>query len=368
MNELYENRIKRVQQNMLAANIDALIISDPKSIWYLCGVENEPYERMYVLYLEKDFSVTSGKLFVNKLFNVAENDFEEFWYSDTDDYVKLLAQNIKSKGRIGIDKDWCARFLLPLMKMNSGAEYVLGSDCIDECRGCKDSTEIELMKEASRINDVCIEKAFEFVHEGVTEKEVAAYIEKCFVEEGADGASFETIVSFGANAADPHHSPDSTVVKKGDCILIDMGCRKDHYCSDMTRTRFYLEAPEEYLKLHEVCRRAHEAAKAIIRPGVSLCDIDNAARKVIADAGYGEFFTHRLGHFCGQTDHEKGDVSSANTNICKEGMIFSIEPGIYLSGKFGVRIEDLVVVTADGYESLNKVDRFATVIGDILTS
>ena len=134
-------------------------------------------------------------------------------------------------------------------------------------------------------------------------------------------------------------------LKEGECVLIDMGCVKERYCSDMTRTFFCGKPDPEQMKIPDLVREANEAAESMIRPGVRFCDIDAAARNHIAAAGYGDYFTHRLGHFIGQTAHEKGDVSSANTRKAEPGMIFSIEPGIYLPGRFGVRIEDLVMVT-----------------------
>ena len=125
----------------------------------------------------------------------------------------------------------------------------------------------------------------------------------------------------------------------------------------MTRTAFFKNADEELVKIHDIVRQANEKAESIIGPGVKFADIDAAARDIIKDAGYGEYFTHRLGHFIGQSEHEAGDVSSANENVTKEGMIFSIEPGIYIPGKFGVRIEDLVLVTSGGCQRLNLVDK-----------
>ncbi|MCR4741990.1 MAG: Xaa-Pro peptidase family protein [Treponema sp.] len=360
MNDLYSKRLEKVLAQMEIAKLEGLIVSDPYSIWYLSGIWNDPFERMYVLYIPK-----SGrpKLYVNKLFNVPKNNFEEFWFSDTDDYVGILAQGIPESGKIGVDKIWPAKFLLPLMQKKSKVNFELGSACIDYARGIKDSEEIRLMKEASRINDLCIEKGMAFVKEGISEKEVAAYIDSEFLKAGAQGNSFTTIVSFGANAADPHHEPDDTVVKEGDCVLIDMGCKKDRYCSDMTRTNFFKTAPEDFKKIHEIVRMANKKAEDLIKPGVRLCDIDAAARNYISDCGYGQYFTHRLGHFIGQTDHEAGDVSSTNTQPVQEGMIFSIEPGIYIPGKIGVRIEDLVLVTKDGVEILNQVDKNWKIVG-----
>jgi len=357
---IYVNRLHAVQAEMNLLHLDALIVSDPQSIWYLTGIWNEPYERMYVLYIHTKAPLI---LFANKLFNIPKTDFQIIWYSDADNATEILSKHIKTSCTTGIDKLWPARFLLPLMSFCPTIHFKLGSDCVDKVRACKDAKEQLLMKEASHINDICIQKGFDFIRRGITEKEVAQYIDAQFVQEGADGPSFETIVSFGANAADPHHEPDNTTVKEDDCILIDMGCKKNHYCSDMTRTNFFHTAEKLSSKMnlhtaiHDIVRTANEKAEAMICPGVRLCDIDKTARDIISAAGYGDYFTHRLGHFIGQSDHEQGDVSSANSACVKEGMIFSIEPGIYLPGDFGVRIEDLVLVTKDGCEPLNHVDK-----------
>ena len=184
-----------------------------------------------------------------------------------------------------------------------------------------------------------------------------------FIRQGAEGSSFTTIVCFGANAADPHHEPDGTVLEEGQCVLIDMGCIRERYCSDMTRTFVCGRPDAEFEKVHNLVREANERAEAFIRPGVRFCEIDAAARDYIAAAGYGEYFNHRLGHFIGQTVHEKGDVSSANTAEAKPGMIFSIEPGVYLPGRFGVRVEDLVLVTETGCERLNLEDKHWHIVG-----
>ena len=352
--------MEKVLTAMSRSGLCGLVVSDPRSIWYLTGIWNEPYERLFVLYLDG-----SGhhKLFLNRLFAVPETGFHEIWFSDTDDAVRIVADGIASSGIVGIDKLWPARFLIPLMEYNPGPEYVLGSACIDDVRACKDSEEQALMREASRINDICMERAASFLKTGMTERELAAYIENQFTVEGASGPSFNTIVSFGKNAADPHHSPDDTVVREGDCVLIDMGCVRNRYCSDMTRTFFFRTVPAASGNVYEIVRAANEKAERLIRPGVRFCDIDAAARGVITGAGYGDRFTHRLGHFIGQTDHEQGDVSSANTTAAQEGMIFSIEPGIYIEGKIGVRIEDLVLVSAGGCDILNRVNKQCTVIG-----
>ena len=174
--------------------------------------------------------------------------------------------------------------------------------------------------------------------------------------------SFPPLVAFGANAADPHHSPDNTVIKPGDCVLFDVGCIKDGYCSDMTRTFYFKTVSDEHRKVYETAKAANETAISKIHPGVEIRNLDKAARDLITDAGWGPNFTHRLGHFIGMSCHEFGDVSSANTWETKPGMIFSIEPGIYLTGDTGVRVEDLVLVTEDGVEVLNHYPKTLQII------
>jgi Xaa-Pro dipeptidase len=249
------------------------------------------------------------------------------------------------------------------MEARAASDFRLASSAVDDARSIKDATERDLMREASLINDRAMAWLAEQVRVGVTEREIAEGLLGEYRRLGADDHSFSPIVSFGANAADPHHEPDNTVLKAGDCIVVDMGCRKDRYCSDMTRTYFCKTADPKYAAIHDLVREANEKAEAILKPGVKLCELDKIARDHIAAAGYGEYFTHRLGHFIGQTEHEKGDVSGISQIVAKPGMIFSVEPGVYLPDEFGVRIEDLVLVTEDGFERLNLVDKHWKTIG-----
>lgn len=357
---MHQERIERVLAAMQAMGLEQMLVSDPDSIWYLTGYDVAPFERLYALYLRAD---GRHKLFLNRLFPTPEAPYEQVWFSDTDDYLSILASQVDGERPMGIDKDWPARFLLPLMQKNPGSRYQLASDCVDDARACKDATEQELMRVSSQINDRVMERAAAHIRVGMCEREVADYIVAQYVAEGCDTTAFLPIVSYGAHAADPHHEADATPLQEGDCIVIDMGCRKNRYCSDMTRTFFCKTADPKYTAIHDLVREANELAESMIRPGVPLKELDKAAREHIAAAGYGAYFTHRLGHFIGQTEHEKGDVSGTTPLIAKPGMVFSIEPGVYLPGAFGVRIEDLVLVTEDGCEILNKVDKHWKIVG-----
>ena len=352
-------RIERVLEQMRGRGLSQLLLCDPQSIFYLTGVEVVPFERLFAFLLRADGRHT---LFLNRLFNVRDSGFAEVWFSDTDDAIGLLAGAMDA-GILGVDKLFPAGFLLPLLARKPDLRPVLASDCVDDCRAVKDEQEQALMRRASQINDEVIALAAAHIKEGMTEREVAAFIDAAYLAHGASGNSFDTIVCFGKNAADPHHEPDDTVLRAGDGVLLDMGCVYRRYCSDMTRTFVCGEPDAEFVAVHDLVRRANEAAEAIIRPGVLLCEIDRAAREMIERAGYGPYFNHRLGHFIGQAEHEKGDVSSASRVPVHPGMIFSIEPGVYLPGRFGVRIEDLVLVTETGCEVLNRVPKELRAVG-----
>lgn len=355
-----KERIDGVIANMKEAGLDYLLISEPSSIDYLIDYINNPGERMYVLMLG-----TKGdhKLFFNKLFFVDKDlGIDIVWHSDVDDATQTIVDNLKDAKKIGVDKHWSANFLLDLMEKLPDVKFINGSKCVDYKRMVKDDHEQQLMIEASRINDQAIHEVIHQVSLGLSELEVAAKLGDIYSKFGGEGNSFDAIIAYGANGANPHHENDASRLKPGDSIIIDMGCKYQGYCSDMTRTVFYKEVSQEAKEVYELVKAANEAAEAIIKPGVKLCDIDKTARDLITKAGYGKEFNHRLGHFIGKDVHEYGDVSVNFDLEVQEGMVFSIEPGVYLPGKFGVRIEDLVLVTKDGCKVLNSYTKDLIVI------
>ena len=346
-----ESRVARVLDNLDGMGLGQVLICDPLSIKWLCGYHTEPYERFLGLYLARD---AEPVLFVNRLFpSPGDVGASVVSFLDTDDPVALVAGVTRHDEPLGVDKELAARWLVPLMDQGAASAFRLGSPAVDRARSIKDARELDLMRQASATNDRAMRWLAEQVHEGVTEREIAAGLLDCYRSMGAEDHSFSPIVSFGANAADPHHEPDDTVVRCGDVVLFDVGCRQGGYCSDMTRSFFWQEVSEHQRAVYECVRAANEAAEDLVAPGVRFCDIDRAARSVIEDAGWGEFFTHRLGHQIGLVDHEPGDVSATHDEPVEPGMCFSIEPGIYLESDVGVRIEDLVIVTEDGCEVIN---------------
>ena len=288
-----------------------MLLTDPMSICYLTGISMAPIERFYALLLKAD---GHHYYFLNHLFNVpGDVGVEKVWYSDTDPVPEIVAAHLDKNAVLGVDKDLKARFLLPLMEMKAAAGFVNGSLAVDITRGVKDTGRAEKMRISSAINDKAMAKFKGLIHEGVSEKEVADQMLQIYLDLGADGYSFEPLVAFGANAADPHHSPDDTVVKPGDCVLFDVGCIKDGYCSDMTRTFYFRTVSDAHREVYETTKASNETAISKIHPGVPLYQLDAAARDLISDKGWGPNFNHRLGHFIGLSEHEFGDVSSANT-------------------------------------------------------
>ena len=349
------NRINHVIEHMKAQELSQIIVTSTPSIFYLTGLWIEPHERMLALYLD-----INGRLVLcgNRLFAIDENavDFDLLLHSDTDNPISDLAGVVKS-GVIGIDKQWQANFLLPLLEMRSDVAPKLGSSPVDLARMIKDTQEIENMRHASRVNDAAMAAVIAQLKEGCSETQLASFLQETYVLLGADFPIGTQLVCFGANAADPHHEPSGSVVKAGDCALFDIFTPVNRYWCDMTRTVYLGDVCKEQEKIYNLVKSANAAAIQKIAPGVPMAEIDKTARDIITDAGYGENFFHRLGHGCGIDCHEPPNCNSSSTAVAHEGMIFSVEPGIYIEGKYGVRIEDLVLVTKDGCEVLNKYSK-----------
>lgn len=355
---MHKERIEQTVANLSKQELSQALICDPLSVWYLTGYYVEPLERFFALLIAQRNGHVVTTLFCNTLFPSASGFSDKLvTFDDTQDPLSLVASACNASLPLGVDNCLTARWLVPLMESGACTSVRLASASVDAARSVKDQHERELMRTASILNDKGMDWLASQVHEGVTELSIAERLPRAYRELGASGNSFEPIVSFAANAADPHHEPDQTAFKKGDMVLFDVGCKYQRYCADMTRTFFTAPPTSHQLEVYNTVRRANKEAKRIVAPGVRFCDIDRAARKVIEDAGYGPYFTHRLGHQIGLSVHEPGDVSASHANEVQPGQIFSIEPGIYLPNDIGVRIEDLVLVTPDGCEVLNHYSR-----------
>lgn len=347
-----ENRLARVRQNMEKAGLSRILVSEPASVYYLTGHWISPGERMLALLITAD---GEEKLFANKLFALPDTlPLVEF--TDDDDPITALSDCL-GEGTLGVDKTWPSLFSIRLMERRPDIRLTLGSAPVDRARMCKDAEELYLMAESSRMNDQVMDRLLREIHTGITEQEVGARYSALARELGAEGDSFEPLICFGAGCAEPHHATGEARLEAGQTVILDVGLKHRSYCSDMTRTVCAGKADEETKRVYDLVKKANEAGRAAVRPGVPLCEVDKAARSVIEAAGYGAYFIHRTGHGIGLTTHEPPDVSASSNVIAEPGMVFSVEPGIYLPGRLGVRIEDLVAVTEDGAQVLNSCPR-----------
>ena len=350
-------RIQKLQQYMSEKNVEQIIVSNPISIYYFIGELFHPGERLLVLLVPQK---GKPKLFLNELFPYEdEGKVQLIRFHDSDDYMELLKKQI-SGTLIGVDHDWASGFLISLMNICTEKQFIDASAFINQCRRIKDESERELMRRSSEINDLAMEEVRKLFHVGIQEIEVLNQLEQIFTAIDSEAKSYGGIVAFKENAADPHGSSGLRCLNEGDAIVVDMGCIYKGYYSDMTRTFFLKE--NTMREIYDVVLQANLNAIAMIKPGVTFAEIDEAARMVIEEAGYGANFTHRTGHGIGLEIHEPLDVSSTNQTIVEEGMCFSIEPGIYIPGRGGIRIEDLVIVTKDGCEILNHYSKTNEII------
>ena len=354
-----QNRLERVLRGMDQMGLGQLLVTATDSIYYLTGLWVNPGERL--LALKIDLSGACA-LYVNRMFALgAQPGLALVEFDDREDALSMLAGDL-APGRVGVDKLWSSHFAIRLMELRGDVRLAVGSKPVDEARMLKDEEELVRLRAASRMNDQAVAAVARSLVSGDTERAVGRRFADEGVRLGAQGVSFTPLVCFGANCAEPHHDSDGTQLKAGDAVILDLGLDVDHAMSDMTRTVFFGAPTDEQRRVYELVLRANAAAKAAVRPGVPLKDIDRAARAVIEEGGYGPAFLHRTGHGIGLAVHEPPDVSASSEYVAQPGMVFSIEPGIYLPGKFGVRIEDLVAVTEDGCEVLNELDREIMVI------
>jgi len=255
-----------------------------------------------------------------------------------------------------LDETMRADFVLLLLGRLPQAKADVAVGLLGWMRMQKDPAEIDLIQRNADLADRAVEAAFRALRAGVTEQAVADAVTASFTQDGVEGVDF-TIVGSGPNGAFPHHMASDRVVQPGDAVVIDIGARRWGYHSDITRMAFVGEPSAEYLKVHGIVEEAVRAALGAVKPGVAASSVDEAARAVITDAGYGEFFTHRTGHGLGLDGHEPPYLTATNELRLEEGMVFSIEPGIYLPGKFGVRLEEIVTVTEAGARVFSRLPR-----------
>lgn len=339
--------------------LDALLLSVGTDLPYLTGYEAMPLERltMFVLTIEEAVLVVPEL----EAPRVIAGPFEVRPWGETEDPVAIVADLLAGAGSLGIGDHTWALFLLRLQDALGEARFVPAGTVMSELRLRKEPAEVELLRLAARATDRVAARLAETTMSTLTERELARQVAQWTVEEGHDVDAFK-IVASGPNGASPHHEPTNRMIDDGDMVVIDFGGRLDGYCSDMTRTFVVGDPTAEQEAIYDIVQVAQRAGVDAVRPGAEAAHIDEAARRVIEEAGYGDRFIHRTGHGIGLDVHEEPYIVETNRSPVEPGMAFSIEPGIYLPGRFGVRIEDIVVVTQDGVEPLNQASHELQVV------
>ena len=332
-----------------------MLLSVGADLPYFTGYTAMPLERLTMLVLP----LGSEPTLVVPLLEaprVEPGPFRLKPWGETDDPVAIVGDLCRRAESVAIgDQTWSV-FLLGLQADLDKATFASATPITRSLRSKKDPLEIEYLRTAGAGVDRVVARLATEQFSGRTEREMARVVTQMTLEEDHDQALF-WIVASGPNSASPHHEPTDRIIELGDLVVVDFGGKHRGYSSDCTRTFVVGPAGSEQSEIHRVVRDAQQAATEAVAPGISAEEVDRVARRTIVEAGYGDFFIHRTGHGIGLEVHEHPYLVEGNSEKLESGMCFSIEPGIYLEGRFGVRIEDIVTVTDEGVESLNRGDR-----------
>lgn len=347
-------RIDAVQAALRGRGIDALLVSVGSDLPYLTGYRAMPLERITALVVP---SIGEPALFVPQLEapRVATSVDVRPW-AETDDPFDQIAAAMPSEGTIAVGDQMWASFLIAFQERLPAVRFVDAESLMAPLRMIKDDDEIAALRDAGHAVDGVADQLSTVRFSGRTEREMSRIVSDLVLASGHESVSF-AIVAAGRNGASPHHEASDQIIRPGDAVVVDFGGRMGGYGSDTTRMYCVGEAPDGFEEAYAVLQRAQSAAVESVRPGATAEAIDAAARSVIADGGYGEFFIHRTGHGIGLDAHEQPYIVEGNAEPIRAGMAFSIEPGIYIPDRWGMRIEDIVAATDDGVERLNRSSR-----------
>jgi len=361
---VYAERVDRVRTAMDDQGVDVLLLSVGPDLPYLTGYEAMPLERLTMLVLPRDGGATMVVPRLEAPRVVEQPDvFAVLPWNETDDPVALVAGLAKGAGVAAIGDHTWARFLVDLIAALPATTFQRATGVISPIRMRKDPHEIAALRAAGAAADRVAAQlqGGQIRMAGRTEAAVSAELSNRLLAEGHERVNF-AIVASGPNGASPHHSASDRVIQPGEVVVCDFGGRLDGYCSDITRTVAVGEPPAEVAEAYAVLLAAQQAAVAAAVVGTPCEEVDAVARRIISDAGYGERFIHRTGHGIGMEEHEDPYIVAGNALALAPGHAFSVEPGIYTPGRWGMRLEDIVVATADGPDPMNRVPHELVVV------
>lgn len=360
----HADRRRRAAARCATGGVAALLLAPGSDLTYLTGYRIFGSERLTCLVLtaEGEATLVLPALEAPRA-AAAAPDLALATWTETEDPAALVASLVRSPGPLALSDQMWAAFVLGLQRAAPGRELRLASTITRELRMRKDRAEQAALRAVSAAADRAFDRMRERPFAGRTEQEIATELAALLKDEGHEEVLF-TIVASGPNGASPHHATGERRLAAGDPVVLDFGGTRAHYGSDITRTvHVGPDVDRETRRVHDLVRRAQDAGYAAARAGATAASVDAAARQVIADGGYGDRFIHRLGHGIGLDGHEHPYFVAGNAERLETGMAFSIEPGIYLPGRFGVRIEDIALIGADGRaEPLNHADRALAIV------
>ncbi|MBK5462330.1 M24 family metallopeptidase [Peribacillus sp. TH27] len=348
-------------QNWLQTNeIEAALLTSPDSIFYCSGFLSDPHERLLALAIfgNAEPFLVCPQMEVPDAKQAGWNG-DIIGYTDIENPWEKVQQAVSKRGltmkKMAIEKEHMnVERYEKVQHYFAAPKLVSAEEKLQRMRMIKSEGEMVKIREACRLADVAIEVGVNEIHEGKTEMEILAAIEFEMKKAGVSQMSFSTMVLTGKNGASPHGTPGITKVQRGDLVLFDLGVVFEGYCSDITRTVAYGDINDKQADIYETVRKAQEAAVTASKPGVFCSEIDLTARNIIRNQGYGEYFPHRLGHGLGISIHEYPSLTETNSLELQAGMVYTIEPGIYVPNVAGVRIEDDLYITDTGCEVLTK--------------
>jgi len=366
-----QSRFDQLNISLRTSDLDAVILNPGPTLTHLTGLRFHLMERPVVLLFarDQDPAIVLPELELQKVASLPY-ELQVFPYpenpSEWDNAFRKATQALGLDGkRIGVEPRQLR--LLEFRYVKAGApeaDYPDASEVLSALRLRKDQAEVEAMRRAVKIAQEALEATIPLIKIGMSEKELASELVVQLLKQGSEPEiPFAPIVSGGPNAANPHASPSERKLQAGELLVIDWGATYDGYISDLTRTFAVGEVGEEYKKIHKIVQEANAAGRAAGKPGVPCANVDKAARDVIENAGYGVYFTHRTGHGIGMEGHEEPYMRGDNMQLLESGMAFTVEPGIYLPDRNGVRIEDNVVITETGADVLSDMPREIRVVG-----
>ena len=359
MSALYAERLARASEAARRAGLAAVLVTPSADLVYLTGYAPKPLPRLTCLVIRPE---RDPVLLVPELERPLAEDAgvgritELASWRETDDPHAKVGAIVGEVERAACSERMWAGHLLRLQAALDGTTFSSAGEVLGPLRALKDAREIDLLKRAARYADETFARMLQTRIETRTEKQIARQLAELLIETGNEEVAF-TIVGSGPNGASPHHEPSGREILAGDTVVMDFGGRTGGYCSDITRTVAVGTPSPQMREVYDIVQEAQDQAFRAIKPGVAAQDVDRAARDVIEGAGYGELFVHRTGHGIGLEEHEAPYIVEGNDEPLRPGMCFSIEPGIYIPGELGVRIEDIVVVTGVGARRLNNAPR-----------